>query len=187
MQTNNFTKEQISNMRIIIRFMTSNKVCHLRKPIHNNKNTIPPFLCTGNPKTKSIEISSQGTLGTGRGIYKPCGLRRDLAVLQVVQRATNLSTSRRIHGQNKCASRTSSVFLTPKCPINPPPCASCNNKRRTELSGMHSLLSRNTNTSLKTNLFQVLPSLQFCNTYLNSASCTYCSLIVSNPNILKSS
>ena len=34
--------EQISNMRSIIRFMTRNKVCHLRKPIHNNKNTIPP-------------------------------------------------------------------------------------------------------------------------------------------------
>src|SRR3954469_11658734 len=40
MQTNNFTKEQISNMRNIIRFMTRNKVCHLRKPIHNKKNTI---------------------------------------------------------------------------------------------------------------------------------------------------
>jgi hypothetical protein len=94
--------------------VTRNKVCNLRKPIH---------------KTKSIKISSQGTLGTGRGIYKPCGLRRDLAFWQVVQHAMNLSTSCHMGGQKKCAARTSSVFLTPKCPINPHPCASCNNKR----------------------------------------------------------
>jgi hypothetical protein len=37
MQTNNITKEQISNMRSIIGLVTSNKVCHLRKPIHNKK------------------------------------------------------------------------------------------------------------------------------------------------------
>src|SRR3954467_8048241 len=67
----------------------------------------------------------------------------------------------------------SKYVFTPKCPINPPPCPSCNNKRRTELDGMHSLLERNTSPSLSTNLFHVLPSLQFCNTSLNSASCTY--------------
>src|SRR4051812_41052069 len=52
MQSNNFTKEQISNMRSIIRFMTRNKVCHLRKPIHNNKNTIPPLLCSWQSQNK---------------------------------------------------------------------------------------------------------------------------------------
>jgi hypothetical protein len=36
-----------------------------------------PFLVPGNPNTKSIEISAQGIEGTGRGIYKPCGFKRD--------------------------------------------------------------------------------------------------------------
>jgi hypothetical protein len=30
-----------------------------------------PFFVLGSPKTKSIEISSHGALGTGRGMYKP--------------------------------------------------------------------------------------------------------------------
>src|SRR3954463_7465124 len=77
-----------------------------------------------------------------------------------MQRATKRSTSRLIFGQKKCVASTSSVFFTPKCPINPPPCTSCNNKRRTELVGMHSLFARNTKPSLTTNLFHVLPSLQ---------------------------
>uniref|UniRef100_A0A7N0VDW3 Uncharacterized protein n=1 Tax=Kalanchoe fedtschenkoi TaxID=63787 RepID=A0A7N0VDW3_KALFE len=38
-----------------------------------------PFFVLGSVKTKSIEISSQGTFGTGKGIYKPCALSRDLA------------------------------------------------------------------------------------------------------------
>src|SRR6266498_1438392 len=79
------------------------------------------------------------------------------------------------------------VFFTPECPISPPPCASCNNNKRTELAGMHSLLALNTNPSVKTNLFHVLPSLQFSNTSLKSSSCVYCSLIVSKPKNLKSS
>jgi hypothetical protein len=29
-----------------------------------------PFLVLGNPKTKSIEISIQGEVGTGKGMYK---------------------------------------------------------------------------------------------------------------------
>jgi hypothetical protein len=40
MQTNDITKEQISNMRSIIGLVTGNKVCHLRELFHNNKNTI---------------------------------------------------------------------------------------------------------------------------------------------------
>src|SRR6266540_6137607 len=78
-----------------------------------------PFLVLGNPKIKSIEISSQGTLGTGRGMYKPCGLSRDLACWHVVQRATKRSTSHLIFGQKKWLASMSSVFLTPKCPISP--------------------------------------------------------------------
>jgi hypothetical protein len=57
-----------------------------------------PFLVLGNPNTKSIEISSQGALGTGRGKYKPCGFNRDFTFGHVVQRATNLSTSLPIFG-----------------------------------------------------------------------------------------
>ena len=40
-----------------------------------------PFLDLGKPKTKSIEISTQGALGTGRGVYNPCGNTLDLACL----------------------------------------------------------------------------------------------------------
>jgi hypothetical protein len=38
-----------------------------------------PFLVLGNPKTKSIEISIQGEVGTGKGIYKPWLFNCDLA------------------------------------------------------------------------------------------------------------
>src|SRR6266542_5843911 len=81
----------------------------------------------------------------------------------------------------------SSVFFTPKCPINPPPCASCSNYKRTKLAGMHSLLALNTKPSLRTNLFHVCPSLQFSNTSLKSVSCSYCPLSVCSPKFLKSS
>src|SRR3954463_965345 len=30
-----------------------------------------PFFVRGKPKTKSMDISSHGTLGTGKGMYKP--------------------------------------------------------------------------------------------------------------------
>jgi hypothetical protein len=30
-----------------------------------------PFLDLGRPKIKSIEISTQGSLGTGKGVYSP--------------------------------------------------------------------------------------------------------------------
>ena len=40
-----------------------------------------PFLDLDKPKTKSIKISTQGALGTGRGVYNPCGKTLDLAYL----------------------------------------------------------------------------------------------------------
>ena len=40
-----------------------------------------PFLDLGKPKTKFIKISTQGALGTGRGLYNPCGKTLDLAYL----------------------------------------------------------------------------------------------------------
>ena len=73
-----------------------------------------PFLDLGKSKTKSIEISTQGTLGAGRGVYNPCGKTLDLACLHVTHLAQTLSTSRFIFGQKKISYNTSKVFLTPK-------------------------------------------------------------------------
>jgi len=108
------SKEQISDVGCIISFMTSYEMCHLRKPINNHKIESLPFLDLGKPKTKSIEILTQGALGTGRGVYNPCGKTLDLACLQVMHLAQALSISRFIFGQKKCSCNTSKVFLTPK-------------------------------------------------------------------------
>ena len=79
MQANNLMKKQISNMNSIITFMTCMKCAILEKRSTTTKMLSLPLLVLGNPKTKSIEISAQGIEGTGRGIYKPCGFKRDLA------------------------------------------------------------------------------------------------------------
>jgi hypothetical protein len=79
MQTNNFFKEQISIMRSIISFMAWYEASHFRESIHNHKMLSRPLLVLSKPNTKSIEISSQGTLGAGRGIYKSCGFSHNLA------------------------------------------------------------------------------------------------------------
>ena len=60
-----------------------------------------PFLDLGKPKTKSIEISTQGALGIGRGVYNPCGKTLDLTYLQVTNLAQTLSTARFIFGPKK--------------------------------------------------------------------------------------
>ena len=73
-----------------------------------------PFLNLGKPKKKSIEISTQGALDIGRGVYNPCGKTLDLAYLQVMHLAQALSTSRFIFSQKKCSCNMSKVFLTPK-------------------------------------------------------------------------
>jgi hypothetical protein len=65
MQTHNLSKEQISNMRSITGFVTWYKMCHLGETINNKKTLSLPFFVLGKPKTKSIEISSQGALGIG--------------------------------------------------------------------------------------------------------------------------
>ena len=39
-----------------------------------------PFDVLGSPKMKSIEISTQGIIGIGRGVYKPWGCTLDLAL-----------------------------------------------------------------------------------------------------------
>jgi hypothetical protein len=38
-----------------------------------------PFFDLGKPKTKSIEISTQRSIGTGNGVYSPCGCTLDFA------------------------------------------------------------------------------------------------------------
>jgi hypothetical protein len=38
----------------------------------------PPFFYLGKPKTNSKKISTQGSLGTSKGIYKPRGKTLDL-------------------------------------------------------------------------------------------------------------
>jgi hypothetical protein len=54
-------------MWCIIALVTGYKMNHFREMIDNRENTIPPLFVLGNPKTKSIEIASQDTIGTGRG------------------------------------------------------------------------------------------------------------------------
>ena len=43
-----------------------------------------PFRVLGSPKMKSIEIFTQGLLGTNKGVYKPYGETLDLAFLHVM-------------------------------------------------------------------------------------------------------
>jgi hypothetical protein len=100
-----------------------------------------------------------------------------------VSKRRQRSTSCLKWGQKKCVDSTTSVFLAPKWPIKPPPCASCNNKRRTEPTGMHKRLALNKYPSLSTYLFHVRPSLQFSNTSLKSSSNAYYPLINSSPKI----
>ena len=58
-----------------------------------------PFLDLGKHKIKSIEILTQGALGTGKGVHNSCGKTLDLAYLQVMQRSVLLSLF--IFGQKK--------------------------------------------------------------------------------------
>ena len=46
--------------------------CGLRDHVITRFASLPCFEL-GKPKTKSIEMSTHGSLGTGKGIYKPCG------------------------------------------------------------------------------------------------------------------
>jgi hypothetical protein len=71
MQPNNLSKEQGSNTASIISLMTRYEMSHFREMINNHKNSIPPLLSSRQSQNKSIEISSQGEVGTGKGIYKP--------------------------------------------------------------------------------------------------------------------
>jgi hypothetical protein len=53
-------------MRCIIRFIACNEMRRFRKPINHNKNRVSTFFDLGKPKIKSIEISTQGSVSTGK-------------------------------------------------------------------------------------------------------------------------
>ena len=144
---NYLPEKQGSNAWSMVALMTWNKMCHLREAINNNKNRIPPLWDRGNPRIKSMYISSQGIFGIGNGVYRPWGLRRDLAFKQIMQRSTCRWTSRLICGQKKWSESMSNVFFTPKWPANPPACASYKRIVQIEQAGMHNLLVRNKNPS----------------------------------------
>ena len=57
-----------------------------------------PFLILGKPNIKSIEMSTQGSVGTGKGVYNPWGIDLDLAYRQVMHLEQILSTSLRMRG-----------------------------------------------------------------------------------------
>ena len=57
-------------------------MCHLRKSIHDHKKIESlPHLNLGKPKTKSIKISIQNSLGIGNVVYKPWDCTRDFVCL----------------------------------------------------------------------------------------------------------
>jgi hypothetical protein len=46
-------------------FCAWNKMCHFAKSINHNKIEFLPYLVCGKPRTKSMDMSSQGTIGIG--------------------------------------------------------------------------------------------------------------------------
>jgi len=51
-----------------------------------------PYLAMGKPKIKSIEISTQGSLGTCKGVFNPWDITLDLVCLHVVHLSQILCT-----------------------------------------------------------------------------------------------
>jgi len=70
-----------------------------------------PFDVLGSPKMKSIEISAQGIVGIGRGVYKPWGWTLDLAFLHAIHLSQKLCTDLRMCGQKKCPCNVFKVFV----------------------------------------------------------------------------
>ena len=60
-----------------------------------------PLFVLGSPKIKSIDMSTHGSLGTGKGVYNPCGKTLDLAFLHVIHLPQMRFTSFFILGQKK--------------------------------------------------------------------------------------
>jgi hypothetical protein len=58
-----------------------------------------PFFDLGKPKTKYIEISTQGLVGIGNGVYNPCGCALDFSFLQAMHCLQICYTSLFIFGQ----------------------------------------------------------------------------------------
>ena len=121
-----------------------------------------PLLDLGNPKTKSIETSSQGTLGIGRGVYKPWGLNLDFTLWHTMHFPTSFSTSQCILSQKKCLFRTPRVLAMPKYPMRSPEYASFNSNSHKEHLGMQSLSMWNKKPSCKKN-FTTKKKKTYCN------------------------
>jgi len=73
MQSNNFLKEEIGNITSIIYFVAWNEMASLVKGSTTTKIESIPLDFLGCPRMKSIEMSTKGMLGMGRGVYKPWG------------------------------------------------------------------------------------------------------------------
>lgn len=87
------SKEQVSYMGCIINFMQDIKWAILENLSTITKIESLPFLELRKPKTKSMEVFTQGALVTSKGVYNPCSMTLDLACLHEMHLACNLSTS----------------------------------------------------------------------------------------------
>jgi hypothetical protein len=58
--------------------MTWYEMYYFKKPIYNKKYWISTLSKPGNPKTRSMNISIQGSLGTGKGVHVMHDFRLDL-------------------------------------------------------------------------------------------------------------
>jgi hypothetical protein len=58
-----------------------------------------PFFDLGNPKTKSMEISIQGLVGIGNGVYNPYGCTLDFVFILAMHYSHIRCTSLLIFGQ----------------------------------------------------------------------------------------
>ena len=63
--------------------MTWNEIFILENLSTTTKIESLPHLDLGKPNSKSIEISIEGSLGIGSGMYEPWGCTRDFAYLHV--------------------------------------------------------------------------------------------------------
>lgn len=96
-----------------------------------------PHCVRGNPSTKSMEISSQGVLGTSKGMYKPVFCACPFPFWHIRQRQIKSSTSLLRDFQKYRCSTSSMVLSLPKCPESPLLCNSLIRCSRIEPLGIH--------------------------------------------------
>lgn len=91
-----------------------NKNHHLAETIHNHKQSYPDLVLDNLPR-KSIEMLSQGRLGTGNDKYKSNFQMEGFDVLHRTQPRVYRETSRCIFGQKTYSRRFNDFLSTPKC------------------------------------------------------------------------